>query len=189
MHNNLFPNVLRGKLWHTTSINRYQMIIESGSILSNPPIPNEERWYAQKGPDFYPYVRLIGGVSLFDFNSFDPDKYSEKYPSSSWSEFVPYRRAWGQSVWIGIERAALKENFICAKELLRRWKEEKAFKHIVMPMIEAACIGPIHVEAFSCVYISGKRIEGFIVKRHVSLRGSAAHTFTSLGYKKGLVVM
>ncbi len=27
------------------------------------------------------------------------------------------------------------------------------------------------------------------VKRHVSLRGSAAHTFTSLGYKKGLVVM
>jgi len=79
-----FPNLLRGRLWHTTSFDRYQKIVESGFILPSPPVPDDERWGTIQGPDYYPYVRLLGGVSLFDFNGFDPDSYGEKYPLSTW---------------------------------------------------------------------------------------------------------
>jgi len=156
-----FPNLLLDKLWHTTSSIRYKMIIDSGWILPNPPIPEKERWGVSQGPDFYPYVRSIGGVSLFDFEAFDPDNYSEKYPLSSWREFVPYRRTWGHSIWIEINRDLIAEAFIDGQMLLDKWKHEKAYKHNIMPIIEAAHNGPIALGAINSVYKFGKDIDGF----------------------------
>ena len=166
---NNFPKLLLGKLWHTTSLTRYNMIITIGQILPNPSIPEKERWGSSRGPEFYPYVRFLGGISLFDFTNFQADTYSKKYPLSCWYEFVPYRREWGKSVWIEINREAVKESFISGEALLKKWKHEKAYHHNIMPIIEAAHIGPINVEAISCVYESGFNVEGFqSVKKHIT---------------------
>lgn len=145
-----FPSLLRCRLWHTTSPARYEMIIGTGYILPEPQISEQERWGTSQGPEFYPYVRSLGGVSLFDFEAFNPKNYNKKY-IASWGEFVPYRRAWGQSIWIEINRQAIIENFISASNLLKRWKKDEAYKHNVMPMIEAAHIGPIPLTAVTCV--------------------------------------
>jgi hypothetical protein len=145
------------------------MIITIGQILPNPSIPEKERWGSSRGPEFYPYVRFLGGISLFDFTNFQADTYSKKYPLSCWYEFVPYRREWGKSVWIEINREAVKESFISGEALLKKWKHEKAYHHNIMPIIEAAHIGPINVEAISCVYESGFNVEGFqSVKKHIT---------------------
>lgn len=162
-NNDEFPNLLHGRLWHTTSPHRYQMIIETGQILPNPQMPDQERWGAYRGPEFYPYVRYLGGVSLFDFENFNPKRYGRKFPLSSWREFVPYRGAWGEAVWIEINRQTILHDFIKAKELLSKWKQEKAYKRNIMPLIEAAHLGPIPIAAFSSVLKCGDGTKGFEV--------------------------
>jgi hypothetical protein len=82
---------LHGGLWHTTHPDRFRVILTCGAIVPVPDIPVIERWKASAGPEFYPYVRTLGGVSLFDFNNFDSESYSEKFPLSSWYEFIPFR--------------------------------------------------------------------------------------------------
>ena len=158
-----FPSLLYGRLWHTTSPARYQMIIEAGHILPDPQISDQERWGACRGPEFYPYVRSLCGVSLFDFENFNPEHYGKKYPLSTWREFVPYRRTWGHAIWIEINRQVIFEDFISAKNLLARWKQEEAYKHNIMPMIEAAHLGPIPLAAFRCVLKCGDDTEDFEV--------------------------
>jgi hypothetical protein len=156
-----FPTVLHGRLWHTTNPDRYQMILDSGFIMPNPPISDRERWKTGQGPELYPYVRLLDGVSLFDFEGFDPETYIEMYPLSSWREFVPYMRIWGQSVWIEIDRQIIKEDLISGENLLAKWKHEGAYRHTIMPIIEAAHLGPIPVEAFKRVFKCGDDTLGF----------------------------
>jgi hypothetical protein len=150
-----FPSVLHGRLWHTTSLERYQMIITEGYILPEPPIPDEQRWKTCRGPHYYPYVRSLSGVSLFDFEGFAPDNYSEEYPNSRWRAFVPYREAWGQAVWIELDRRAIAKGFINGKMLLERRDQEGALRHDIMPIIEAAHLGPIPIAAFRRVLICG----------------------------------
>ena len=156
-----FPNLLCGRLWHTTCPVRFQMIITAGCILPNPPIPDRDRWKGSLGPDFYPYVRFLGGVSLFDFEGFDPESYSKDYTESRWQEFVPYRKTWGQTVWIEINRQKIVKDFISGKTLLANWKQDKAQRHTIMPNIEAVHIGPIPLEAFSRVFRCGEDTAGF----------------------------
>lgn len=143
-----FLDILRGPLWHTTHPNRYQEIIESGFIYPEPNIPNSERWKTARGPDFYPYVRHIGGVSLFDFNGFDPVEYSRICPMSSWRTFVPCRSDWKESIWIEIDRDSVRANYISPNSLSERQRAENAERHTLMPRIEAAVIGSIPVSAF-----------------------------------------
>ena len=69
---------LWGGVWHTTHPERFLSILNDGAILLEPPIPNDERWGVGLGPDHYPFVRSIGGVSLFDFRDFDPVRWSRK---------------------------------------------------------------------------------------------------------------
>ena len=102
----------------------------------------------------YPYVRHLGGVSLFDFRGFEPHRYQEDYPLSTWWTFVPYVQAWSESVWIEIDQSALGENYVSAEDLISRHRRDKAYKHMIMPMIEAACIGPVPVTACRRVLIA-----------------------------------
>ena len=94
------PPELSGRLWHTTNESRFDGISASGFILAEPSIPDAERWKSAAGREHYPYVRWIGGISLFDFVDFDPDSYDAKYPLSTWLTFVPFRKDWQNSLWI-----------------------------------------------------------------------------------------
>jgi hypothetical protein len=141
---------LRGSVWHTTNSERYNGIVSKGAILPEPPIPDRDRWGTGVGTIGCPYVRSIGGVSLFDFRDFDSEVYSEKYPLSSWREFVPYRSGWGEAIWIEIDVSQLIPGFISGHDILERWKAEHASNRF-MPLIEAAHIGALPLYAFKRV--------------------------------------
>lgn len=140
-------------IWHTTSPNRFRAILENGGILPEPDLPDSERWYTKLGPERYPYVHTLGGVSLFDLHGFEPDIYRERYPFSTWTEFVPYREVWKASVWIEIDVCLLGRNFVAGRDLLDRWKTAKVGNGI-MPEIEAAHIGSIPTAAFISAFIA-----------------------------------
>lgn len=139
---------LQGRLWHTTHPQRFRDILIRGAILPEPDIVNGDRWKTIRGPEYYPYVRSIGGVSLFDFYDFDRVRYSERCPSSSWAHFVPFNRDWGRAVWIEIDRAKVAKGFISGPDLIARQNREKAHRHTLMPYIEAAYIGELPRAAF-----------------------------------------
>jgi hypothetical protein len=147
---------LQNRLWHTTSNIRYKGILNSGYISPNPKIPESERWKTSGGPNFYPYVRTLEGISLFDFDNFDPDGYEQKCPMSNWHYFVPYREDWGQAIWIQIDKDKIRKDLISAPELLAKWKREKAERHTIMPHIEAAHIGPIYKSCFVEVFSTNR---------------------------------
>ena len=140
---------LVGSIWHTTSQERYHSILSMASILPEPPVPNSERWSSKGGPRWYPFVRSIGGVSLFDFRQFDPDQYDVRYPLSNWREFVPNRDTWNVAVWIELDLAA-ESSFVDPSTLLARWKEHGEGRRL-MPLVEAAYVGPISVKSFGRV--------------------------------------
>jgi len=110
--------------------------------------PDSERWSTGDGPRHYPFVRSIGGVSLFDFTQFEPNSYSERYPASQWRPFVPYPRGADSAIWIEIDRRQIATQFISGSELIARWKSEKAYGHRIMPYIEAAHLGAAPQWAF-----------------------------------------
>ena len=90
--------LLKGGVWHTTSKKRFDGIIADGFIRVSPNIPNASRWKTSGGPDCYPFVRKLGGISLFDFRDFDEVEYSSRCPMSSWHEFVPVCSGWESSI-------------------------------------------------------------------------------------------
>ena len=94
-------DTLRGGLWHTTSECRFQGIMSRKAILSDLPVPEDKRWGTRCGPSGWPYVRTLGGVSLFDFAGFDPEDYKERCPVSNWRHFVPYKK-YSRSEFCGI---------------------------------------------------------------------------------------
>jgi hypothetical protein len=100
------------------------------------------------GGGYYPYARKLGGVSLFDFDQFDPETYGEKFPMCSWQTFVPYRQKWSASVWIEIDREQVAAHLISGSDLVAKWKADEAWRHAIMPFIEAAHLGPIPRAAF-----------------------------------------
>jgi hypothetical protein len=139
---------LYGRLWHTTHPKRFQDILIRGAILPEPDVTDDDRWKTGRGSEGYPYVRSIGGVSLFDFDDFDPERYGEQCPASSWADFVPFRKDWGCAIWIEIDRAQVAERFVSGRDLFARWKLEKAYRHTIMPYIEAAYVGELPRAAF-----------------------------------------
>jgi hypothetical protein len=138
---------LHGGLWHVTHPERFLAILKCGSIVPEPDIADSERWKTSRGKDYYPFVRAIGGISLFDFSDFEPQSYSLNYPASDWREFVPYRKIWGGAVWMAIDREQALPHFISASELKTQWMSGGHYKHTLMPLIEAAYLGPLPLSA------------------------------------------
>ena len=138
-----------GGLWHTTHPDRYQAILQTGAILPEPPIPDSERWYAAKGVENGPYVRKLGGVSLFDFRGFPGwEAFHERYPACSLPYFVPAHSGWGQAVWVEIDRATVQAAVLSPGDVLARQKREGCLRNMVMPGVEAAHIGPLPRSSF-----------------------------------------
>ena len=142
---------LRGAVWHTTSSERFQGILRAAAILPEPEIPDSERWSTSQGPKSYPYVRSLGGFSLFDFREFDPEQYSKDCWLSSWEEFVPYRPKWKEAIWIEIAIEKLGDSFVSGSDLLARWKSDEVGNRI-MPKIEAAYFGPLPCAALKSAF-------------------------------------
>lgn len=157
----MFPELLRDGLWHTTNNERCEGILASTSILPEPPVPDSQRWGAASGPGLYPFVRSIGGVSLFDFLCFDEFAYSTKYPLSMWKTFVPCFSEWEEAVWIELDRAAIAKGFLGGVVLLELWKEGNELGRKIMPIIEAAHIGPVPVSAFRKIYKFNRSTQEF----------------------------
>ena len=145
---------LHGRLWHTTLPDRFQQILKTGAILPEPNIPDADRWNTSGGSDSYPYVRKIGGVSLFDFCEFDPVEYQKACPMSTWHQFVPFQESCGSAIWIEIDRQKIAQNFISASKLGVQINIEGAHRHLRMPRIEAAHIGPLPSSAFVRAFLS-----------------------------------
>lgn len=140
-----FPKILLDSLWHSTSLVRFGNILKDGLIKPEPDLPDSARW--GRGPTHYPYVRTLGGVSLFDFSGFVLNDYEKEY-SASWYTFVPNRDGGGNQIWIEINREAVKNSLILGQELITRWEAEKAYGHNIMPHIEVAHLGSIHISNF-----------------------------------------
>lgn len=144
---------LYGGLWHTTHPDRFANILADGAISPEPNIPDVDRWKTSGGPELYPFVRTLGGVSLFDFGRFDIEEYTRAYPLSSWHAFVPFLESWGRSVWIEIDRGQVESRFISGPDLVAKWDLEKAWRHSIMPRIEAAHLGPLPRAAFKRAFL------------------------------------
>lgn len=153
MTRELILTELYGRLWHTTHPDRFESILISSAVLPEPDIPDGDRWKTSQGKGYHPYVRTLGGVSLFDFDQFDPESYGKKCPMSSWYEFVPYRTVWGRSVWIEIDREQVAPQIISGYDLVARWKSDNAYRHSIMPYIEAAHLGPLPRTAFKRAFL------------------------------------
>ena len=145
----LFPTILRERLWHSTSPERYERICETGAILPEPDLPDKFRQGTACGPDHYPYVRHLGGISLFDFLGFNEIEYARRCPMSNWDHFVPQNDLEGNKIWIEIDRHAVGDNLIPGAALYERWEAEKAYRHKLMPYIEAAHLGPLPLRCVS----------------------------------------
>lgn len=140
-------------LWHTTHPERFASIMAEG-LRSEPALPDDAHWKTSRGPDYFPFVRKLGGVSLFDFSGFSPEAYDRSHPMSSWREFVPHRKAWAGAVWIRVDRDALGDRFISANDLVQRWDEGGHHRHTIMPRIECACTGDIPVSALVAAFMT-----------------------------------
>jgi len=146
-----FPTIFKNGVWHTTTKDRFELILKDGFILPDPPIDNSERWGTFSGPEHYPLVRCLDGVSLFDFRNFSVKEYSKKYPLSSWNEFVPFSRTKNSTIWLKFDPEEISDNFIDGKDLLSIWHELKAYGRSIMPIIETAHIGPLSTSLIKCI--------------------------------------
>lgn len=154
-------DLLHGGLWHTTRPDRVPSIVSAGEIMVEPNIDDKERWGSRDHP---PFVRKIGGISLFDFRGFDPEQYSASHPLSSWQYFVPHRGDWGGAVWLSIDHAAVSHSFVSADEIVERWDVTGNRSHNVMPRIEAAHLGDLSISAISSAFLTwngGREVRDF----------------------------
>jgi len=149
---------LHGGLWHTTHPDHFKQILASGGILPDPGVSN---WKAIGDEDCCSYAHKLGGVSLFDFEQFDPESYQQRYRLSSWDTFVPYLEKWGGAVWIEIDREKVESNLISRFDLVDKWNSDGAHKHNFMPEIEAVHLGLLPRTAFKRAFLVCKEDNEF----------------------------
>jgi hypothetical protein len=134
--------------------------LETGSILPIPDNPNPNGWQTLGGDPYCTYAHTLGGVSLFDFDQFDPESYATRCPACDWYTFVPYREKWGSSVWIEIDRQLVAAQLITGPDLIKKWKLDDAYERSIMPEIEAVHLGPLPRATFVRAFIVGENESG-----------------------------
>lgn len=156
-----FPNELLGAVWHTTSLSRYRKITKSGAILAEPSLTDNERHGTGGGSKLYPFVRSIGGVSVFDFREFNPIKHYETFKIINWPYFVFGHNHEEDSVWIEIDTDDLSDSFKSAQEIRKMWHKQNSNRKF-MTGIEGAILGSVSINAFKAVLIYSKDTGEFI---------------------------
>lgn len=147
---------LAGRLWHVTNEERLEMIKSDGFIRSEPNLSDGERWSTGMGQRWYPFVRHIGGFSLFDFpEGFCVEKYRIRCPSSSLEAFLPFPEKWGHGVWLEIDREQRRDSLLSGAAVWARCEREGEGRRC-MPYIEAAHIGDMPVTSIRSRYLIGK---------------------------------
>jgi hypothetical protein len=133
--------------WHCTSEDRYQQIVREGYIEPNPSTVSDNQRHKS-------FVRTLRGVSLFDLKGFSEEEYSAKYPGCNWSYFLPFCQLFEVTIWLEIKLVEGDEYF-SGEQLLEKSNKEDAYKHTIMPAIEAAHIGKISfskvINVFKCI--------------------------------------
>ena len=135
-------NALEGGLWHTTHPDRFFGILRTGKIEFEPDIPDKHRWSTSGGPKYYPFVRSLGGVSLFDFGEVRDKVDLAKAQRLGLGEFVPYRDVWDVAVWIEVDREKVADSVIGCSELVALWGTDRRYGKLMFD-IEAAHIGDL----------------------------------------------
>lgn len=135
MSSTLFPSVLRDSVWHTTTSERYKNIIQTNGIIPEPALLDSERWGRGRGPEYYPFVRSVGGVSLFDFRGFDEVEYSYNYSSSMWRSFVPCAFRSNKAIWIEMDLIAIAGRFVDGKILRDKWIQSNNLYRNIVPTL------------------------------------------------------
>ncbi len=143
------PKELKGKIWHSTSVANALEITKHGYILAEPDIDESNRW-GGKLESLYPFVRSIGGISLFDF------RLPNSYISEILYSFIPCRKGWAKTVWFDIDVQYLNESFLSAEQTRQRWIEA-GMNRQYMPKLEAASLCSISTENINSIYISNKK--------------------------------
>ncbi|PKG86490.1 hypothetical protein CXF85_01950 [Colwellia sp. 75C3] len=153
------PHKLKGKVWHSTSFDNAVKIIKSGSILSNPNISTEDKWGGNSETD-YPFVKSIGGISLFDF------RLPESHSSELLYRWVPCQVKFSKTVWFEIDTSKLHSCFLSAEDTLVKW-EKAGMTRNYMPYLEASCISPIDTQYIKSILIGDQN--GGLVSEHLSI--------------------
>ncbi|WP_040672267.1 hypothetical protein [Rhodobacter ferrooxidans] len=140
---------LLGSFWHTTSSERFEGIIRSGLIMVDPPLPEAERYGGM------PFVRSLGGVSLFDFpSSFNFEIYEADVQLNSIGEFIPFKSSWGRSIWLRIDSEMVREGLKSGREIRALWKKMDSSRRF-MAEVEGAHIGDIPIAAIQDAFEIG----------------------------------
>ncbi|HIF9218062.1 TPA: hypothetical protein ACX6QF_003606 [Photobacterium damselae] len=137
------------------------MIINDGCIQANPNIPDNERWGTKLGEKYYPFVRSLGGVSVFDFREFDVQVHNNKF-GNDWATFIPCRSDWQSTIWIELDISKLGNNFKSGQTIREMWHKMKSSRKFISK-VEGAVIGSIPISAFKQVLIYEKCNEKFRV--------------------------
>lgn len=144
---------LLGRIWHSTTMERFERIKADGFLRPEPDIPESERWSTNRGPEWFPFVRHIGGFSLFDFPiGFDLTEYRRRCPSSSLDELIPFRSVWRHAVWLEIDRERQASSLRSGLDVWARCEAEGRGKRC-MPHIEGAHIGDMPVSSILRAYL------------------------------------
>ncbi|AYO14234.1 hypothetical protein D0812_07375 [Vibrio owensii] len=140
------PPQLRGKVWHSTSIENAKSIVGCGAILAEPELSETKRW----GSATQLFVRSIGGISLFDFRL--PNSHS----SGLLSRFVPCKVDLIRTVWFEIDLSKLGSSFLSAEDTRLRWINA-GMNTQYMPKLEAASLCAIPISCIKTVYVCDRR--------------------------------
>ena len=155
---------LRGGVWHVTSCDFFEGIKEAGAIQVEPDIPERSRYGGRSGPAKRPYVRHIGGVSLFDFRKYDLKRFDQEFPSNTGTirYYVPFYRREHDSVWIQIDPVQAGKSLLSPAELNRRRDVDGERSRLLIPRIEACHIGDIPKDRFLRVLFARHGISSFV---------------------------
>ncbi len=140
------PKQLKGKVWHSTSILNAKEIVAHGEILANPDIEAERRW-GGTCESKYPFVRTLGGISLFDF------RLPKAHSNDLLVRWVPCHVNLTATVWFEIDTSKLQGFFLSAEETRIRWQEAGMDRQF-MPHLEASCLCSIGVQDIKSTYIA-----------------------------------
>lgn len=135
-----FWHILRPGIWHTTGLEGFEGIVESGAIEPNP--GNRDFTFPQT-ENSYGYLK--GYVSLFDFGSAIQDECIAE--AQKWSTFFKRRKP--VNIALGIRRELISDRLIENARALK----ETGYKTMWIPGVEAWHDGPIPCSAIESVLI------------------------------------